>query len=185
MTLGYTILDLARTTVEMYTKEGKIPVFHSDKDFEDLKINKKDYEELQNMRAGCFVTLYKDDLRGCIGTILPYQDNLADEIIHNAVSACSMDPRFPPVRVEELTEINYSVDILDKPERIETANELNVKKYGVIVSTGSRKGLLLPNLPGVDTIEKQLSIALQKANINPSEVYEMERFRVRRYEEGI
>ena len=185
MSLEDCILELAIQTVELYVKERKMPVFLQDADYEKYNIQKEDLEELKKMKAGCFVTLHNPELRGCIGTIEPVQDNLADEIIQNAVSACSRDPRFPLVREEELSEMDYSVDVLSEPERVESFSDLNVKKYGVIVSKGYRRGVLLPDLDGVNTVEDQVSIALRKANISPSEIYQIERFTVTRYEEGI
>ena len=108
-------------------------------------------------RAGAFVSLHKDgELRGCIGTFLPTKNSIAEEIVQNAISACSQDPRFSPVRENELDEIVYSVDVLGEPERIFDINQLNVKKYGVIVENGGRRGLLLPDLEGIDTVEEQV-----------------------------
>ena len=103
------------------------------------------------------------------------------EIVQNAVSACSRDPRFPPVTVAELDSLEYSVDVLGQPEPISSPAELDVKKYGVIVSCGGRRGLLLPNLEGVDTVEQQIAIAKQKAGIQEQEAVELERFEVVRH----
>ena len=129
-----------------------------------------------------FVSLKKDGrLRGCIGTISPTKSSIAKEIITNAVSAGTGDPRFDPVREEELDDLVYSVDVLGEPEDIKSKDELDVVKYGVIVSKGSRRGLLLPNLEGVDTVEKQIEIALQKAGIAADANYEMQRFEVVRH----
>lgn len=139
-------------------------------------------EELLNRRAGVFVTLHMDgDLRGCIGTIAPTTACIADEIIQNAVSASAHDPRFPPVRASELPRIECSVDVLDEPEDIQGVEELDVIHYGVIVSRGRRRGLLLPNLDGVDTVEDQVDIARRKAGIGPNEPVALQRFRVVRY----
>ncbi|MDD4081606.1 MAG: AmmeMemoRadiSam system protein A [Eubacteriales bacterium] len=139
--------------------------------------------ELAKRRAGAFVTLRKGGaLRGCIGTISPCQDTLAEEIIHNAVSAAFRDPRFEPVRAEELPHITCSVDVLDAPEPVQSMVDLDVKEYGVIVSSGSRRGLLLPNLEGIETVEEQVAIARQKAGIGPKEPIQLERFRVVRHE---
>ena len=138
--------------------------------------------EMTDKRAGVFVSLKKHgQLRGCIGTIAPTTASIAEEIIRNAIAAGVDDPRFNQVCEEELDELVYSVDILRKPERIKSIDELDVKKYGVIVSRGTRRGLLLPNLEGVDTPEEQVEIALQKAHISPNEIYEMERFEVVRH----
>lgn len=136
---------------------------------------------LHNQRAGAFVSLKKQgQLRGCIGTISPAYGNLADEIAGNAVGAASHDPRFLPVEPYELDELEYSVDILGQPEPCRR-EELDPKRYGVIVSQGNRRGLLLPDLEGVDTVEQQLAIALQKAGIRRDENYSIERFEVNRY----
>jgi AmmeMemoRadiSam system protein A len=133
-------------------------------------------------RAGAFVSLKKyGQLRGCIGTISPAYSNIAQEIIGNAISAGTRDPRFHPVRKDELDGIVYSVDILGEPEPIESIDQLDVKRYGVIVRAGRRSGLLLPDLEGVDTPEEQVSIALRKAGIRPDENYRMERFEVVRH----
>lgn len=108
-------------------------------------------------------------------------ENIAEEIMKNAVSACSDDPRFDPVQPEELDRISYSVDVLGKTERIDSPDKLDVKRYGVIVTSGYRKGLLLPNLDGVDTIEEQIRIAKRKAGIPESERCILERFEVVRH----
>ena len=139
-------------------------------------------EELLENRSGVFVSLKEDSmLRGCIGTIEPTKENIAMEIIRNAVSAGVEDPRFLPVEESELDKIVYSVDVLRKPENIDSIEELDVKKYGVIVSKGMRRGLLLPNLEGIETPEEQVNIALKKAGISPDESYSMERFKVERH----
>lgn len=133
-------------------------------------------------RAGVFVSLHKEgELRGCIGTIAPTTSSIAEEILQNAISACSRDPRFSPVEISELDEIVYSVDVLGEPERIFSEKDLNVKKYGVIVENNGRRGLLLPDLEGVDTVEKQIAIAKQKANIGAREKVSLWRFEVIRH----
>ncbi len=134
-------------------------------------------------RAGVFVSLKKHGrLRGCIGTVEPQQKNIAAEIIHNAVSAAVHDPRFWPVELEELPELKISVDVLSPPEPVKSEKELDPKRYGVIVKSKGRRGLLLPNLEGINTVEEQLAIARQKAGIRPDEPVEIERFEVVRYE---
>lgn len=139
-------------------------------------------EELLNRRAGAFVSLHKDgNLRGCIGTIAATQNNLAEEILRNAISACSRDPRFEPVKIEELDDIEYSVDVLGEPERVFDIKALDVRKYGVIVENGGRRGLLLPDLEGVDTVEEQIAIAKRKAGIRPDEKVVLFRFEVIRH----
>ena len=139
-------------------------------------------DRLKKTKAGVFVSLKLDgSLRGCIGTISPTRESIADEIIQNAISAGAEDPRFYPVTEEELKRIEYSVDVLGDAEKIQSIDELNPEKYGVIVSMGHRRGLLLPNLEGVDNAEEQVSIALKKAGISPSEDYLLERFEVVRH----
>ena len=139
--------------------------------------------EMLDARAGVFVSLHREGrLRGCIGTIEPARRCIAEEIIENAISASSRDPRFSPVREDELDALEISVDVLAPPEKIKSADELDVKRYGVIVSKGMKRGLLLPNLDGVDTVEQQVSIALRKAGLSEREKdYELERFEVVRH----
>lgn len=164
---------LARESVEFYLNKGrmlkKIPDYITD--------------EMISIKRGVFVSLKKyGDLRGCIGTIFPVTDNLAEEIIRNAVEAAFNDPRFYEVERKELLDIVFSVDVLTEPETC-CREQLDPEKYGVIVRKGRKTGLLLPNLEGVDTVEKQLSIALEKAGIKPDEEYKIERFKVVRYKE--
>lgn len=164
-------VKLARHTIETYLRTGKRPSVP-----EGLP------EELYSRRAGAFVSLKEDGkLRGCIGTIQAAQNSLAEEIIRNAVSACSEDPRFPPVEQWEAGRLTISVDVLGDTERISSPGELDVERYGVIVTKGSRRGLLLPNLEGVDTVEQQIAIAKQKAGIQEQEAVELERFEVVRH----
>lgn len=165
-------VKLARRSLETYVKTGQrltsLP--------EDLPA------EMTTQQAGAFVSLHKNgQLRGCIGTIAPTCDNLAWEIVQNAVSACSRDPRFSPVRPDELDELEYSVDVLGAPEPVDSPAALDPKTYGVIVSCGGRRGLLLPDLDGVDSVEAHLSIALQKGGIRENETYKIERFKVVRH----
>lgn len=166
---------LARESVEGYVRQGT-PISRPATLPSDMI----------DRRAGVFVSLHKEDgLRGCIGTIAATKDNIADEIIANAVSACSRDPRFLPVREDELDYISYSVDALSEPEPIASIDDLDVKRYGVIVAKGWRRGLLLPNLEGVDSVEVQLAIAKEKAGIDPyEEDVELERFEVVRHIRG-
>ncbi len=138
--------------------------------------------EMTGQAAGAFVSLHAHGrLWGCIGTTGPTTESVAWEIVQNAVSACSRDPRFIPVGVEELDSLEYSVDVLGQPEPISSPAELDVKKYGVIVSCGGRRGLLLPDLEGVDTVEQQIDIARQKGGISSREKYTLERFEVVRH----
>ena len=120
-------------------------------------------------------------LRGCIGTIAPVQDCIAEEIISNAISAVSRDPRFDKVREDELDLLEINVDILGEPEDIDGPDKLDVKRYGVIVTCGYKRGLLLPDLEGVDTVEDQIDIARRKGGISPSDDYTLQRFEVVRY----
>ncbi|GAI51622.1 unnamed protein product, partial [marine sediment metagenome] len=121
------------------------------------------------------------ELRGCIGTFEPQKDNVAKEIITNAISSATRDPRFLPVTPDELKDLEYSIDVLSKPEPVESQDQLDHKKYGVIVEAGWRKGLLLPDLEGVDTVEEQVDICRQKAGIDPNEPVKLYRFEVKRY----
>ncbi|WP_022933508.1 AmmeMemoRadiSam system protein A [Treponema bryantii] len=138
--------------------------------------------ELLKVRAGAFVSVHKfGALRGCIGTIAPTKENLALEIIHNAVSAVSEDPRFEPVDEDELKYLDINVDVLGEAEKISSPAQLDVKKYGVIVQSGYKRGLLLPDLDGVDTVEQQISIAKRKGGIAPGEDVDLFRFEVVRH----
>ena len=138
--------------------------------------------EMTSQSAGAFVSLHTHgQLRGCIGTTGPTRSNVAWEIVQNAVSACSRDPRFDPVREDELNSLEYSVDILGEPEVVSSQTELDVRKYGIIVSCGGKRGLLLPDLEGVDTVEQQIEIARQKGGIRSGERYTLERFEVVRH----
>ncbi|VBB04876.1 ammecr1 [Lucifera butyrica] len=133
-------------------------------------------------QAGVFVSLKKKgQLRGCIGTFLPVQASIAAEVITNVVSAGTEDPRFSPVTPAELAELDISVDVLAPPEAVNSLDELDPQKYGVIVRRGHRSGLLLPMLDGVDTVEEQVGIAMQKAGIAPGEEIDLYRFTVHRY----
>ena len=162
---------LARYTIEAFTGTGNIP-----------EMPRELPEELYHSRAGAFVSLKEDGrLRGCIGTIRAVRESLAEEIMYNAVSACSEDPRFSPVEEWEVEHLTISVDVLGETEKISSPEELDVSRYGVIVTRGAKRGLLLPNLEGVDTIEQQIAIAKQKAGIRDHESVELERFEVIRH----
>ncbi len=140
-------------------------------------------EEMKRRRAGAFVCLKKDgELRGCIGTIQPAAPDLAQEIRANAISSATRDPRFPPVSPDELDRLTYSVDVLEEPEDIVDVSQLDPRVYGVIVSSGLKSGLLLPDLEGVDTAEEQVRIASMKAGIRPGEPVRLQRFKVTRHE---
>lgn len=140
--------------------------------------------ELLNEKHGVFVSLKKfGSLRGCIGTIAPTTNSVGEEIIKNAIEAALNDPRFEPVKEDELEDIDISVDVLMDAVKA-SREELDPKRYGVIVTKGYRRGLLLPDLEGVNTVEEQLSIACSKAGIDDNEDYEIEKFEVIRYKEG-
>ncbi|MGB9807990.1 MAG: AmmeMemoRadiSam system protein A, partial [Thermosulfidibacteraceae bacterium] len=139
-------------------------------------------EPIMRERKGVFVSLKKHgELRGCIGTFLPTANSVAEEVIRNAIASATEDPRFPPVTLEELKDITISVDVLDEPEPVSSLDELDPKKYGVIVESGWKRGLLLPDLEGVDTIEQQIAIAMAKAGIRPGEPIKIYRFKVKRF----
>ena len=140
--------------------------------------------ELLEQRAGAFVSIKKyGKLRGCIGTFVPAQQTLAEEILYNAVSAAVHDGRFEPIEEDELNRLVYSVDVLSEPEPISSAAELDPKRYGVIVKSiaDNRRGLLLPDLAGIDTAEEQLAVAREKARIHPKEEVALARFTVVRH----
>jgi AmmeMemoRadiSam system protein A len=156
--------------VESYVREGKTP--------KPRKLTPEMRE-----RAGVFVSLHRHgQLRGCIGTFEPAKDNVAEEIIANAISSSTGDPRFPPVTVSELDDMEYSVDILTKPEPVTDISQLDHKEYGVIVESDWRKGLLLPDLEGVDSVEEQIAICRLKAGISADEPVRLYRFQVRRFQ---
>jgi AmmeMemoRadiSam system protein A/AmmeMemoRadiSam system protein B len=139
-------------------------------------------EEMLNTKAGAFVSIHENGrLRGCIGTIGPTQDNVALEIIHNAISASTRDPRFEPITEEELKWLEVNVDVLMEPEDIVSKEQLDVRRYGVIVSSGNKRGLLLPDLEGVDSIDQQVAIAMQKGGIDIDEEIHLQRFEVIRH----
>lgn len=172
-------VKLARRTIEKYIISGRKLQMQGDLPEE---LRKEMPEELFEHRAGAFVSIKKDgQLRGCIGTIQAVQSCLAEEIIENAVSAAVRDPRFSPIEPEELESLVISVDVLGETEKISSPEELDTERYGVIVTKGRRRGLLLPNLEGVDTVEEQIAIAKQKAGIGVREEVELERFEVVRH----
>ena len=171
---GAELPALARQTIEAFVREKKV-----------ISAPEK-LSELLNQRAACFVSIktLDGDLRGCIGTIEPEKNTLAEELIANAISAATRDPRFPPVRADELSNLNYSVDVLLQPELVRL-EDLDPNVYGVIVEDqdGVRRGLLLPNLEGIDTAAKQVEIASRKAGIPPGTEVKLWRFRSERYRE--
>lgn len=165
-------VKLAKYTVEEYVRTNKRPALPADTP-----------GELLEKRAGVFVSIHKKngELRGCIGTIAPWEKNIAEEIVSNAISASTRDPRFDAVSADELDSLEINVDVLNEPEDISSADELDVKRYGVIVSCGTRRGLLLPDLDGVDTAGQQISIAMRKGGIYPGEDFKLQRFEVVRH----
>jgi AmmeMemoRadiSam system protein A len=160
---------LARETIETYVREGK-------------RLRPENLTQDMEQKAGVFVSLHMHhELRGCIGTFEPVESNIAEEIVTNAISSATRDPRFPPVSVDELGSLEYSVDVLTAPERIDRADRLDPKRYGVIVEAGWRRGLLLPDLEGVDSVERQIEICRMKAGISPEEAVKLYRFEVKRH----
>lgn len=165
-------IRLARTTIETYVRTGRTIDIPNDLD-----------PEMSGQRAGVFVSIKEDGrLRGCIGTIQAVQGSIAEEIIANAVSASTKDPRFSPIEPWELDRLTISVDVLGEKEKIDSPKQLDPKRYGVIVTKGRKRGLLLPNLEGVDTVEEQIAIAKRKAGIREDDQAELERFEVIRHE---
>ncbi len=167
---SHPLVRLARQTIETYVREGR-----------QIEPPSELAPEMRQ-QAASFVSLHRNgELRGCIGTIEPSQPNLALEVIHNAIMAATEDPRFPPVEPHELSELEIKVDVLTRPEPVSSSRELDPCRYGVIVQSGFRRGLLLPDLEGVDTVECQIDIARRKAGIGPNEPIQLSRFEVRRY----
>lgn len=166
-------VKLARESLNYFYTTGKL-----------MKPPKDLPEEMLREKNGVFVSLKKfGNLRGCIGTFLPTTNSVAEEIIKNAIQAATQDPRFPRVEDSELTELDISVDVLSEPVEA-TKEELDPKNYGVIVSKGNKRGLLLPDLEGVDTVDYQLQIACEKAGIDFYDDYSIEKFKVIRFKEG-
>ena len=164
-------VELAKNTIEKYITEKEI----YDPSGDDLP------DEMKSVRAGAFVSIHKGGaLRGCIGTIAPTCINVAEEIISNAIAASTRDPRFPAVRPDELNELEINVDVLTTPEEITDKSLLDPKKYGVIVISGLKRGVLLPDLEGIDTVEEQIEIAKRKAGITEGEI-KLQRFQVVRH----
>lgn len=168
---GDILVELATKVIELLIRRGEV-----------LEEPHPLPDEL-NIKRGVFVTIKKRGiLRGCIGTFQPTKENIAREIIDNAVSSSTRDPRFPPLSEDELNDITVSVDVLSEPEPINDIDELDPRKYGIIVQTeDGRRGLLLPDLDGVDTIEHQIDITRMKAGISPDEDIEILKFTVERH----
>ena len=163
------LVKLAKETVETYVNEGKT-------------IQPKELSPEMKEKAGVFVSIHKlGELRGCIGTFEPTTNNVAEEIVNNAISSATRDPRFPQIASKELKDLDYSVDVLTSPEPVESQDQLDPKRYGVIVQSGFSRGLLLPDLEGVDSVDEQIAICRQKAGIAPNEPIKLYRFQVKRY----
>lgn len=174
--MAHPLVELARRSIEAYVRRGEV-----------IKLPAQLTPEMQG-RAGVFVSLHdkKGNLRGCIGTIEPTQPDIAQEVIRNAISAATQDPRFPPVRPEELDDLEISVDVLTPPDPIQGPDDLDPKRYGLIVQSLRhpwKRGLLLPDLPGIRTVEEQIYwTRVHKAGIDdPDEPAQMYRFEVKRY----
>ena len=164
-------VQLARQAIEEYVRTGQ-----------KIQVTEGIPRQMCDYRAGVFVSIKKEGrLRGCIGTIQAVWQSIAEEIIENAISAASRDPRFLPVKTEELDWLTVSVDVLGDTEKIDSPDKLDVRRYGVVVTKGYKRGLLLPNLEGVDTVEEQIAIAKQKAGIGEHDKVELERFEVVRH----
>jgi len=173
MTDLHPLVQLAQDTIENYVRRGKT-----------IQPPEELAPEMEK-QAGAFVSIHKHGmLRGCIGTIEPTQDNVAHEVIQNAISAATRDPRFPPITPEELADLDIKVDVLGEPELVDGLEELDPKRYGVIVKSARdrRRGLLLPDLEGVDTVEYQVDVARRKAGIRSDEEIDLYRFEVMRYD---
>ncbi len=164
------LVQLAEETVKKYLTEGKVIAPP-----EELASEMKS-------RAGVFVSIKKEgELRGCIGTFKPVKKNVAEEVIANAISSATRDPRFPAINSAELPYLTYSVDVLTTPEPVNNQSELDPRRYGVVIESGVRRGLLLPDLEGVDTVEQQIDICRRKAGMFSSEPIKLYRFEVERY----
>jgi len=164
------LVSLAEESVERYIRDAK-----------EIRVPEELTEEMKE-QAGVFVCLKSHgQLRGCIGTFMPTTENVAKEIIRNSIAAATQDPRFACVNCDELEDIEYTVDVLGAPEPVKSLSELDPKRYGVIVSSGHKRGLLLPDLEGVDTVDNQISIAKMKAGIGLDEPVIIHRFEVKRY----
>jgi AmmeMemoRadiSam system protein A len=163
------LVALAKRAVETFVREGKT-------------IKEEELTPEMKERAGVFVSIHKGgELRGCIGTFEPQRANVAEEVIANAIASATRDPRFFPITPDELKDLEYSIDVLTKPEPVKSQDQLDPKRYGVIVERGWQKGLLLPDLEGVDTVDYQIDICRQKAGIAPNEPVKLYRFEVKRY----
>lgn len=177
--LATSVTGVARAAVERKVREGTLL------DVTDVEAALRP-PELVEASGGAFVTILRrsGDLRGCIGTTAATERHLFDEVVRNAIAAATRDPRFAPVRAEELPSLTYKVDLLSPPEPAADPAALDPRRYGVVVEAGSRRGLLLPDLDGIDTVEEQVRIAREKAGIRASEAVSLSRFEVRRFGEA-
>ncbi len=166
------LVQLARLAIEAYIRDGRT-VHPSDAP-----------TPIEGPPAGVFVTIHTastGELRGCIGTIQPTTSSLAQETINNAIAAATRDPRFPPMEPYELDDMTLDVSVLHPPEPIRSVDDLDPAQYGVIVQRGFRRGLLLPDIPGIDDAETQVAYARMKAGLRPDEPVELFRFKVEKY----
>ena len=168
----HSLVILARRAIEAYVRES-------------IVVDPGELTPDMERQAGTFVSLHdgQGQLRGCIGTFMPAQDNVALEVVQNAISAATRDPRFPPVRARELSDLDVKVEVLTAPEPVSGPQGLDPRRYGVIVQAeqGWRRGLLLPDLEGIDTVEEQIRICRYKAGIGAREAVQLLRFEVERY----
>jgi len=166
------LVQLARATIETYVRDRR-------------KLKPAEAPApIEGGQAGVFVTIHTastGDLRGCIGTISPTEPILAQEVINNAIAAATRDPRFQPVRPAELDDLEIDVSVLYPPEPIDSPDQLDVRQYGVIVERSHRRGLLLPDIPGVDDVATQVRYARMKAGIGEKEKVDLYRFRVEKH----
>lgn len=163
------IVELAKDAVESYVRHGRV-------------LKSEEVTDEMKAEAGVFVSIKKHGgLRGCMGTFEPTKANVAEEIVANAISSATTDPRFAPVMVSELDDLEYSVDILTRPEPVDSVDQLDPEEYGVIVESGFKRGLLLPAIEGVASVGKQIEICRAKAGILNDEPIKLYRFQVRRY----
>jgi AmmeMemoRadiSam system protein A len=163
------LVKLAKEAVKSYIRRGEV-------------LRPEELSDEMKGRAGVFVSIKKrGQLRGCIGTFVPTRQNIAEEVVTNAISAATQDPRFMPVEASELDDLELSVDVLTEPEPVQGVGQLDPKEYGVIVECGFRRGLLLPDLEGVNSVEEQIRICRAKAGISAEEPIKLYRFRVERF----
>ncbi len=169
-------ISLARLALETYVLTG-----------EQLDLSRDVPEglpdELLQSSTGVFVTIRQaGNLRGCIGTIMPHSSSLASEICANVIAAGSSDPRFPSITADELDDLIYEVAVLHEPESC-TLADLNPTLYGVVVNTpDGRRGIMLPGLEGISSVDEQVMAAALKGGIalGRDEVF-YQRFRVTRH----